>query len=86
MQQRQLDKAGQALLTSFAAMAVHQLEQTSAASKHIQRQYFSGHAAALSNAIQGSNEAMMLCDVSNQQHWRLTAVNQAWLDATGICR
>lgn len=86
MQPRQLDRQGQSLLTSFAAMAVHQLEQASAANKSLHQKYFSGHAAALSNAIHGSSEPMMLCDVSNQQHWRVAAVNQAWLETTGICR
>ena len=83
---RKLDQQGQSLLTSFAGMAVHQLEQASSASKRIQLNYFSGHAAALGNAIHGFSEPMMLCDTSNQQHWRVAAVNQAWLDATGICR
>lgn len=83
---RQLDEQGQSLLSSFAGMAARQLEQASAASKRSQRNYFLGHAAALGNAIHGFSEPMMLCDISNQQHWRVAAVNQAWLDATGICR
>ena len=83
---RQLDVQGQSLLSSFAAMASHQLEQASAASKSIQHNFFLGHSAALSNAIHGFSEPMMLCDISNQQHWRVTAVNQPWLDATNICR
>lgn len=86
MRTRQLDAQGQSLLSSFAGMASHQLEQHSAASMRIQRSYFSGHAAALSNAIHGFSEPMMLCDTSNQQHWRVAAVNQAWLDTTRICR
>lgn len=83
---RQLGEQGQSLLSSFASMAAHQLEQASTASKRIQHNYFLGHAAALGNAIHGFSEPMMLCDISNQQHWRVVAVNQAWLDATGICR
>ena len=83
---RQLDDQGQSLLSSFAGMAARQLEQASAASKRIQENYISGHAAALGNAIHGFSEPMMLCDISKQQHWRVAAVNQAWLDATGICR
>lgn len=86
METRQLDLQGQSLLTSFAAMASHQLEQHSIASKRIQQKYFSGHSAALCNAIHGFSEPMMLCDISNQQHWRVAAVNQAWLDTTRICR
>ena len=86
MQPRQLDSHGQSLLSSFAAMAVHQLEQASAASKRMQHNYFLGHAAALSNAIHGFSEPMMLCDISNPQHWRVAAVNQAWLETTHICR
>lgn len=83
---RQLEEQGQSLLSSFAGMVAHQLEQASAASKRIQHNYFLGHAAALGNAIHGFSEPMMLCDTSNQQHWRVAAVNQAWLDATSICR
>ena len=79
---RQLDDQGQSLLSSFAGMAARQLEQASAASKRIQESYISGHAAA----IHGFSEPMMLCDISKQQHWRVAAVNQAWLDATAICR
>ena len=48
--------------------------------------YKAGHAVALSNAIHSFREPMMLLDISQPHHWRLLAVNQAWVAASGICR
>ncbi len=84
MQPRDLDAQGQTLLTRFAGMAVRQLEQASLAKSLAQQAYVEG--AALCNATRGSADPAMLCDISNQQHWRILAVNQAWVAASGICR
>ena len=86
MQPRDLDVQGQSLLTRFAGMAVRQLEQASLAKSLAHQAYVGGHAAALCNATRGSADPAMLCDISNQQHWRILAVNQAWVAASGICR
>ncbi|DBA90593.1 hypothetical protein WJX77_007250 [Trebouxia sp. C0004] len=86
MQPRDLDAQGQSLLTRFAGMAVRQLEQASLAKSLAHQAYIEGHAAALCNAIRCSADPAMLCDISNQQHWRILAVNQAWVAASGICR
>lgn len=86
MQPRGLDAQGQSLLTRFAGIAAQCLEQAAAASSQAHQAYVDGHAAALSNAIHGFTDPIMLCDISNQQHWRVLAVNEAWVAATGICR
>jgi len=86
MQPRDLDVQGQSLLTRFAGMAVRQLEQASLAKSLAHQAYVGGHAAALCNATRGSADPAMLCDISNQQHWRILAVNQAWVAASSICR
>lgn len=86
MQPRDLDAQGQSLLTRFAGMAVRQLEQASLAKSLAHQAYIEGHAAALCNATRGSADPAMLCDISNQQHWRILAVNPAWVAASGICR
>jgi len=83
---RDLDAQGQSLLTRFAGMAVRHLEQASLAKSLAHQAYIKGHAAALCNATRGSGDPAMLCDISNQQHWRILAVNQAWVAASGICR
>ena len=86
MQPRDLDGQGQSLLTRFAGMVVRHVEQASSARCLAHQAYIDGHAAALRNATHGSPDPAMLCDISNQQHWRILAVNQAWVAASGICR
>ena len=86
MQARQLVPQEHSLLKQFAAMAARQLELAAAAKSQAQQAYIESHAAALCNATQGYQEPTMLCDISNQQHWRIRAVNDAWVQATGICR
>lgn len=54
--------------------------------KQVERAYKAGHAVALSNAIHSFPEPMMVLDISQAHHWRLLAVNQAWVAASGICR
>ena len=54
--------------------------------KQVQHAYKAGHAVALSNAIHSFREPIMVLDTAQPQHWRLQAVNQAWVAATGICR
>ena len=86
MQPHDLDLQRQSLLTRFAAMAGRQLEQAAEARKQAQQASIDSHAAALCNATHASNDAMLLCDISNQQRWRILAVNEAWVATSGICR
>ena len=86
MQPRQLVAQEHSLLKQFASMAARQLELAAAARSQAQQAYIESHAAALCNATHSYQEPTMLCDISNQQHWRILAVNSSWVQATGICR
>lgn len=86
MHPRQLGPQELSLLKSFASMAARQVELAAAARSQAQQAYIDSHAAALCNVTHGFQEPLMLCDISNQQHWRILAVNSAWEQATGICR